>query len=327
MKLFLVFFYLTLISIFCHANDGINDSRSCFRGSFESHESWFAYSATKKNFNKERFLAYFPKSKFNERKDTLECVDFTYQVDGLTIEGYYLKPKQHDNKKLPLVIFNRGGNADFGYVGFNKKMDFIADIATHGYVVIGSQYRGASTRFIQNNGNDEFGGNDVNDVIALVTLAESIPNVDSANIALVGWSRGVMQSYLAAKKLKNVKTIVAIAGNADAEKALAIRPEMERVYQARIPDFQSDRANQLAQRSVIKWVDRLPADMPILLVHGSEDERVNVEQSLMLAAVLSEQAYPHKLVIFAGGNHGLDKNRSELIELTINWLDNYLKPK
>ncbi|KXI26819.1 alpha/beta hydrolase family protein [Paraglaciecola hydrolytica] len=325
MKLFLVFFYLTLISTFCHADYQINDAKSCFRGSFESYESWLAYSASKKNFNKERFLASFPKSKFNERKDTLECVDFTYQVDGFTVEGYYLKPKHQHNKKLPLVIYNRGGNADYGYMGFNKKIDFIADIATSGYLVIGSQYRGASARFIKNNGQDEFGGNDVNDVIALVEIAKAMPDVDTSNIALVGWSRGVMQAYQAATRLNNVKAMVAIAGNADAEKALARRPEMEKVYQARIPNFQSNRAKELAKRSVIRWIDKLPTEMPILLVHGSEDKHVNVEQSKLLATALSEQGYPHKLVIYEGDDHGLLKSRADLFEQSISWLNSYLK--
>jgi dipeptidyl aminopeptidase/acylaminoacyl peptidase len=325
MKQLLIFVYFTLISTFSYANAQINDAESCFRGPFESHEKWLSIlSAKKKNFNKAGFLTHFPASKFNQRKDTLDCIDFTYQVDGFTVEGYYLKPKQQDNKKLPLVIFNRGGNADYGYVVFGTKMDFIADIATGGYVVIGSQYRGSSSRFIANNGKDEFGGSDVNDVTALVALAATMPDVDTSKIALVGWSRGVMESYLAATKLKNVKAIVSIAGNADAAKALKWRPDMEKIYQARVPNFLTDRANELAKRSVIKWIDKLPPNSPILLIHGTDDIRVNVEQSKLLAAELTEQAYPHKLVIYDGDDHGLRKNRADLIQQTLNWLDSYL---
>lgn len=326
MKQLLIFVYFTLISTFSYANEQINDAESCFRGPFESHEKWLSIlSAKKKNFNKAGFLTHFPASKFNQRKDTLDCIDFTYQVDEFTVEGYYLKPKQQDNKKLPLVIFNRGGNAEYGYVVFGTKMDFIADIATGGYVVIGSQYRGSSSRFIANNGKDEFGGSDVNDVTALVALAATMPDVDTSKIALVGWSRGVMESYLAATKLKNVKAIVSIAGNADVTKALEWRPDMEKIYQARVPNFLTDRANELAKRSVIKWIDKLPPNSPILLIHGTDDIRVNVEQSKLLAAELTEQAYPHKLVIYAGDDHGLRKNRADLIQQTLTWLDTYLK--
>lgn len=325
MKQLLIFVYFTLISTFSYANAQINDAESCFRGPFESHEKWLSIlSAKKKNFNKAGFLTHFPASKFNQRKDTLDCIDFTYQVDGFTVEGYLLKPKQQDNKKLPLVIFNRGGNAEYGYVVFGTKMDFIADITTGGYAVIGSQYRGSS-RFIVNNGKDEFGGSDVNDVTALVDLAATMPDIDTSKIALVGWSRGVMESYLAATKLNNVKAIVSIAGNADAAKALEWRPDMEKIYHARIPNFAANRANELNKRSVIKWLDKLPANSPILLIHGTDDIRVSVEQSKLLATALSEQAYPHKLVIYAGDDHGLRKNRADLIQQTLTWLDTYLK--
>ncbi|WP_340678322.1 prolyl oligopeptidase family serine peptidase [Paraglaciecola sp.] len=327
MKQLLIFIYFTLFSTFSYANAQINDAKSCFRGAAESHEKWasFLYAKNKK-FNKAGSITHFPASKFNQRKDTLDCIDFTYHVDGFTVEGYYLKPKQHINEKLPLVIFNRGGNAEYGYVGFEKKMDFIADIASGGYAVIGSQYRGSSSGFIANNGKDEFGGSDVNDVTALVDLAATMPDVDTSNIALVGWSRGVMESYLAATKLKNIKAIVSIAGNADAAKALELRPEMEKVYHARIPNFAANRANELNKRSVIKWLDKLPANSPILLIHGSDDQKVSVEQSKLLATALSEQAYPHKLIIYAGDDHGLRKNRADLIQQTLDWLDNYLKP-
>ena len=105
-----------------------------------------------------------------------------------------------------------------------------------GYVVIGSQYRGASIDVI-NNGLDEFGGADVNDVLALIKVAKEIPNADVDNIGMVGWSRGVMQSYIASKSIQSLKTLIAIAGNSDAEMALVWRPEMERVYRVRVPNF------------------------------------------------------------------------------------------
>jgi dipeptidyl aminopeptidase/acylaminoacyl peptidase len=138
----------------------------------------------------------------------LDCIDFTYQVDGLTIEGFYVKPKQANLGSLPVVIFNRGGNADFGYVQFGIKMGLIAELAAQGYLVIGSQYRGASTRTIANNGKDEFGGSDVNDVLALPALLTEILEADPTKIALLGLSRGVMQSYLVAKQLPDIKSII-----------------------------------------------------------------------------------------------------------------------
>lgn len=197
------------------------------------------------------------------------------------------------------MIFNRGGNADFGYVQFGTKMALIAELAAQGYLVIGSQYRGASTRAIANNGKDEFGGSDVNDVLALPALLTEIPEADPTKIALLGLSRGVMQSYLVAKQLPDIKGIVSIAGPADMRTVLAERPAMERVYSARIPDYQQNKVAELSKRSVVDWLDQLP-NRPILLIHGTADKQVNVEQSRLLSARLTKRQHPHWTWLLAG---------------------------
>ena len=316
----------TLLMFPAFAQNNIQNPQTCFRGPFETHKVWFeTLKAKKNNFNSEGFVSAFPESRFNQIKNTVECVDFTYQVDGLTVEGFYLKPKGHGDKQLPLVIYNRGGNAEFGYVVFAQKMQLIAEIAMRGYAVVGSQYRGSSRRFIDNNGYDEFGGDDVNDVVALADVAKAIPGIDTSRYALVGWSRGVSQAYQASRRLHNTSAIVAIAGVVDAGKALSWRPEMEKVYQTRVPDFDNDRLAELAKRSAIMWLDELPAQAPILLLHGSNDKRVNVEQSRLMAGALEQQGHAHKLVVFEGGDHGLSSHQEALLKQIIDWLDIYLK--
>ncbi|WP_218311531.1 alpha/beta hydrolase family protein [Alteromonas antoniana] len=312
-----------LLTSSAFAQNKILNPQTCFRGPFENHQVWFDTLKEKKpNFNSEGFLKVFPESTFNEFKDKLECVDFTYEVDGLTVEGFYLKPKEHGDTPLPLVIYNRGGNAGFGYVVFGKKMQLIADIAMRGYAVIGSQYRGASRRFIENNGFDEFGGADVNDVVALTEVAKALPGVDASRYALVGWSRGVSQAYQASRQMENVSAIVAIAGVVDAEKSLAWRPKMEKVYQARIPGFDTNRSEELYKRSAIHWLDELPQQAPILLIHGSNDKRVNVTQSQHMAEALNSKGHPNKLVVYEGGSHSLSSHREEMLNQIIHFLDN-----
>ncbi|MGQ8366349.1 alpha/beta hydrolase family protein [Glaciecola sp. 1036] len=151
-----------------------------------------------------------------------------------------------------------------------------SEIASAGLVVIGSQYRGSRANNTPNNGKDEFGGDDVNDVLALQSILVEIPEADMSQISLVGWSRGVMQSYLVAKQMHNLKAIVSIAGNSDARKSLEWRSEMEKVYMARVPNYEANKVQELSKRSVVDWVDEL-GGTPILLIHGSGDKRVNVE--------------------------------------------------
>ncbi|WP_164084672.1 alpha/beta hydrolase family protein [Alteromonas flava] len=319
---------LFLVALFITSNVSAQSKflsqKSCFSGGFENFDTWVSgLEKNKKRFNKQLFLTRFNQDKFNAKKAQLDCVDFTYEVDGLTVEGYYLKPKTAADGTLPVVIFNRGGNGDFGRVKFASKIGFLADLAQAGYVVIGSQYRGASTRFIDNNGADEFGGKDVNDVLALPGLLADLPAADANRIALVGWSRGVMQSYLAAKQMPTIKAIVAVAGNADEELALAWRPAMEKVFQKRVPDFAQHRDDALKARSVIHWIDQLPP-APVLLIHGSADKRVSVKQSEMLAEAFVKHEHAHKLIVYPGDNHGLHQNRSAMLAETLDWLARYL---
>jgi len=313
------------MNTFAESSTLIKNEESCFRGPFETHTKWVKFlESKKKNFDKEKFEKIFTEQRFNKIKAKLECKDFRYEVDNYTVEGYYLKPRNLPNKKLPVVIYNRGGNAEYGYVFFGKKLQLISDIAMEGYIVIGSQYRGSSSRFIANNGKDEFGGNDINDVLKLIAIANEIPEADTSNIGMVGWSRGAMQSFIASKSISSLKTLIAIAGNSDTEKALAWRPRMENVYQDRIPNFEQNRASELAARSVSKWLDKIPSAMPILLLHGDKDKRVNVEQSKSLAAQLEASKHPHKLIIYPNGNHGLIRHREEMTSEITSWLKHNL---
>lgn len=301
--------------------------KSCYRGPFETYDKWQNFLASKKkHFNIKRFEKFFPRTWFNTVKAALECKDFTYQVDGYTVEGFYLKPRHPSTKKLPVVIYNRGGNADFGYVVFGKKLQLMSDIAMAGYLVIGSQYRGSSAKFILNNGQDEFGGADINDVLTLLKVAKEIPEADSSNFGMVGWSRGAMQSYIASKSMPSLKTLVAIAGNSDVEKALIWRPKMEKVYKTRVPNFADNRAAELESRSVSKWLDKIPPTMPILLLHGDKDKRVNVEQSKSLALQLENNNHPHKLIIYPNDGHALFKHQNAMTKAITAWLNLYLKP-
>ena len=112
--------------------------------------------------------------------------------------------------------------------------------------------------------------------------------------------------------------------NTSHKKELNWRPMMEKIYRGRFPDYDNNKSAALAARSVINWLDELP-DAPVLLLHGSEDKRVNPEQSRLLAAALDNAEHTNKLVIYEGDNHSLVKNRKAMQQEVIAWLDEYMK--
>ena len=133
-----------------------------------------------------------------------------------------------------------------------------------------------------------------------------------------------MQSYLAAQNIPSLKAIASIAGNSDLEKVLPWRPVMEKVYKRSIPGYAENKKSELAKRSVVNWLDKLPQGVPILLLHGDKDKRVNVQQSIDLAAKLKTVGHPHKLIVYPNDKHGLIKYRKALIEELIVWFKKHL---
>lgn len=69
-----------------------------------------------------------------------ECQRIRYLSDGLRVVGYIWKPQEMRGKKLPLIIFNRGGSREFGKLAPCWRFGFY-HFLVNGFVVLGSQYR------------------------------------------------------------------------------------------------------------------------------------------------------------------------------------------
>lgn len=304
--------------------------RDCFTGSFSNYESWFEvikekYALSTKDpevlANKlAMFKGLYTKESFDYYKENLTCENIRYKVGEALVYGFVIKPKNITGK-IPTIIYNRGGNGNYGAVIFGSMFGELFPLADRGFVIIGSQYRGT---FTDNTKLDEFGGEDVNDVVALMDVLPQVKGADVNRIGMYGFSRGGMQTHLAVKKMPYIKAIAIGAGDVDAKKELDFRPEMENVYKLRIPNYAADKEAQLANRSVITWADRLSRDMPILLFHGELDKRVSVENSKSFSKALDEYKIPHKLVLYKDDNHNLFKNRDAVLTELETWFKTYL---
>ena len=258
----------------------------------------------------------------------IEMHELTYISDGLEIQAFYAKPKTDDgHKKWPVIVFNRGGNRDFGALSLFKSGDFtyptafgFSKLASSGFLVIGCNYRGGGL----SQGKDEFGGSDVNDIINLVEALNEIEGADTSRIGLYGWSRGSMMTLLALTKLNNIEAAVVGAGHYDL--TVIDRPEMEQhVYAELIPNYWENKTSELKKRSAVFFADQLPKNTPLLLLHGNSDWRVKSTHSLNLALQLEKYRVPYRLKIFEGGNHGLTKFKEEIDNDVLNWFSTYLK--
>ena len=237
----------------------------------------------------------------------------TYQSDSLKVRGILIEPKNQG--KYPVVIFNRGGNRDFGSLKVATMIMYTSKLAEQGYVIIGSNYREK----------DEFGGADINDVLNLTETVKDIDKADPNCIGMFGWSRGGMMTYLALQKSDKIKTAIVGNGVSDLFETTKLRPEMEtNVFAECIPDYWNNKESELKKRSAIYWADELDKNSSLLILCGTNDKRVNPEQADQIANKLKEIKYDHELRKFKT-DHYFSEYKTELNAMIIDWFNKRLK--
>ena len=248
----------------------------------------------------------------------VDCQRIVYLSDGLKVVGYIWKPKGSASKKLPLVIYNRGGTRESGKLRPWERFGFY-DFVSTGFVVIGSQYRGVDG----GEGREELGGADVRDVLNLIPLARSLGYVDMNNVFMVGESRGGMMTYVALKNNIPVNAAAVKSGGTDFSGNLKDRPEFGKVYQQLIPNYDKRPDEALRERSAIAWAEKI--NVPLLILHGGGDELIGAGRTLAFAQKLQELGKTYELVIYAGDDHNLSLNSTDADRRIVEWFRKFMK--
>lgn len=290
------------------------EASNCFAAPNDSYQNWMQAMMAKSPANAKKqymFKQRFPASDYQRFANTVHCESFVYQVNGVPVVGFLLKPKQQQGK-LPVLVFNRGGNGGFGSWQFGNLFYDLMPLAEQGYLVLASNYRGQIQPDPKKYYGDEFGGADVADVLAFKQLIPSITAADASKVAMIGHSRGGMQSWLAAKEWPELNALMILAGASDLQQELKVRPDMEKVFAQRIPDYHNNKEQQLKARSVVHFLPQIRADLPVLILHGDADKQVTVQSAYQIEALLKARNQPHKMVIYPQGDHGFSQYRTEI---------------
>lgn len=253
--------------------------------------------------------------------DSVSVYSMAHLSDGLFITGFVVTPKQAGT--YPCIVFNRGGNRDLGQLLTATAIDILAPLAAKGYVVVATNYRGTT----YSEGTDEFGGADVRDVINLIHSLGELPMVDTSRIGLFGVSRGGMMNFLALKTdpALPVKAVVNIGGVTDQAVTIAHHPAIRSVMQETVPDFDKHPEESIAVRSAINWVEELPAQVPMLLMHSMTDDHVHYSQVVQFSDSLDQHQRPYQLILFERDNHGLVQHRNYVFQALTDWFDAYVR--
>lgn len=255
-----------------------------------------------------------------EYVDQIKIDRLVYDSDGLMVTGFVVQPKEKGN--YPCIIYNRGGNRDMGSLLVGTAVVYMGKIAAAGFVVIASNYRGNSN----SEGKEEFGGSDVNDVLNLIPALGQIEGADTSRIGMFGISRGGMMSYMATRNNPQIKAVAVVGGMSNLFTMKRNRPDMEsHVYSALIPNYEDDSENQLENRSAVFWADELPRSTKFLLLHGTNDEAVSIEEPRELHNKFLEHNINHVFIEYNGDNHGIRKNAEHASNQINTWFLKYVK--
>lgn len=248
------------------------------------------------------------------------CRRLLYGSDGLRVVAYLWEPANiAPDAKLPVIIALHGGSRDAAK-WMPESARGMADLVAAGFIVVGVQYRGVDG----GEGQEEYGGADVHDVVNAVALARRLPEADPRNIFMFGASRGGMELFEALRDGAAVNAAASISGMTDPELEAKRHPDWEaQNWRPLIPNYDRDRADALAHRSgvrVAKEVD-LP---PILIMHGTADFRVDPRNAFEVAEALQARGRPYALHMFDGDVHGLTWNGRLRDQLMIDWFRQHM---
>ncbi|NGN94150.1 alpha/beta hydrolase [Nocardioides sp. KC13] len=216
----------------------------------------------------------------------------------------------------PLVVFVKGGG--FQNVHRSRYLPALVPLAQRGITIASVEYR------TSNEARFPAPVDDVQHAIRYIRTHAQELNVLTDAIAVWGNSAG--------------GTIAAIIGAAGVGGECGVRAAVSwygvhdpaRSERYRDPDSPIRHAFGPGDDGAAPWPrpsDHVhPGSAPMLLIHGTEDEVVDVEQSQSLARELVKQGVPHELALVKGGRHSFAQmcTRTDALARTFSFLEQHL---
>jgi len=238
-----------------------------------------------------------------------------YISDGIEVVAYLYGPKIKSKTLRPVIVFNRGS-----YIRGDiapELLPMFHRLANDGFTIVAPMYRGSDGA----EGHDEMGGADLNDLMNVVGFLDEIGSVDTENVFLYGESRGGMMVFQAIRDGFPARATATFGGFTDLEPML--ETDQGKAMAGSIwPDFEEHRTQIVTRRSAIQWPEMI--NVPLLLMHGSNDGTISPTQTLRLASGLAKEQKEYGVIVFPGGKHVLKKYRIERDREAIEFFRKYM---
>lgn len=233
---------------------------------------------------------------------------FLYRSPNGSIEAVGVYPVT--KKKLPIILFYRGGTGDFAPIEHRTIANSLMPLAEAGFAVFGSQYAGGPN----SEGKDEYGGNDTADMPALLTCLKHGPwNLNFKRIGALAVSRGVMMALRNLKEGLPIRRLAAVSGLYDLRNVRKDRPGVYRMLKKK-GMFNPDSEAELVKRSALSFASDLP-NIPYLLLHSNPDSRTPFKY----AKEMEKKLKKGKLIVFKGDDHALIEHTDERNVILKDW--------
>ncbi len=238
-----------------------------------------------------------------------------YNSDDIEVVAYFYGPKKISKAKRPVIVFNRGS-----YIRGDiapELLPMFHRLAKAGFTIVAPMYRGSDGA----KGHDEMGGADLNDLMNVIGLINGLKSVDAQNVFLYGESRGGMMVFQAIRDGFPARAAATFGGFTDLT-PMTTSEQGKAMIEAIWPDFENRRIQIITRRSAIQWPEKI--NIPLLLMHGSNDGTISPTHTLKFANGLAEAQKEYGVIVFPGGKHVLKKHRIERDHQTVQFFRKYM---
>ncbi len=239
-------------------------------------------------------------------------IRITYQSAAYQVIGFMARPDVGKVKgKLPGLVYCRGGIGRVGMV----RPEWVQAFASRGFVVMAPAYRGNEG----GEGRDEFGGADVEDTNAAVRYLRELPEVDPDRVSIMGFSRGAVNAFQTAIEEPGVHRLVLWGGVSDLAATYEERVDLRRMLRRVIGGTPVRKSENYQKRSAIYHAAEISC--PVLIVHGTADEQVEVTHAYRMIEALHQAGKPFAAHLYDGiGHHPPEPIWSAVVDRWTEWL-------
>ena len=240
--------------------------------------------------------------------------------------GLSRPPFAPDGTRLPLIADIHGGPAWHWGNWFHGTWHYYAQVlAASGFAVLLPNPRGSTGRGVEFTDANRFdlGGGDFTDIMSGVDALIERGIADPERLGIGGWSYGGCLTAWAITQTDRFKAAAAGAAPTNWVSKLGttdIRPFDEWSLGQLLLD-----SDGVWRQSAIRYLNQ--ASTPTLILHGEEDSRVPLAQSIELYLGLQAAGVTTELVTYPRQEHLLHErdHQLDLLQRVIDWFDRYLK--